>query len=268
MDSRDVIVVGTGPAGLAAARKAGEAGLSVLLIDEQGAPGGQVWRNAERMGARPGLLGQGYRGADRAISGLPGTVEHMPGASLLDAAQWETGAGHAVRVTWLGSGPEGRGIRETTARALVVATGAMERPMLFPGAVLPGVMGVGAVQSVLKQSGMVPKGGGVVLAGQGPLLLLTLCQLIELGASVDAVLDLSPKGSLAGAAGLLPAALALGPRADAPGRAVAVAGTARRSALVPGCRGPARHGQRRRRVGVLYQRGQGGAAALFRSGGT
>src|SRR3546814_9970003 len=65
------------------------------------------------------------------------------------------------------------GIGRTTARALVLATGAMERPLPFPGWTLPGVLGVGALQVALKTGGLVP-GDGLVIAGRGPLLLLYL----------------------------------------------------------------------------------------------
>lgn len=237
-DCRDVIVIGAGPAGLAAARVASQHGLSVLLIDEQAGAGGQIWRNAARMASTPAPLSQSYRGAAGALAVLdaPG-VDHVTGATVLDVAlsrgpeSPSRGSAAAsptpdvaqglsgpvphttdpsdqpqVRVTWLSAVTGDRGIRETAARALIVATGAMERPVLFPGATLPGVMGVGAVQSILKQSGMVPKGRGLVLAGQGPLLLLTLSQILALGGTIDAVLDLAPRGGFFGAAsGLLPA---------------------------------------------------------------
>ena len=186
----DVVVVGAGPAGLAAADATSARGLSVRLIDEQPAPGGQVWRGAESARRAHGILAR------------PG-VRHAAGATIVDAGA----PGGAVRVAWLGSHADGRGLRETAARALVIATGATERPVLFPGATLPGVMGVGAVQAALKQSGIVPGGPGVVLAGQGPLLLLALAQVLGAGGSVDAVLDLAPPGASRGAARLLPAAL-------------------------------------------------------------
>ncbi len=202
----DVVVVGAGPAGLAATREMAGAGLSVLVIDEQAAGGGQVWRNAGRLaGAAPEAL--------QALTALEmAGVEHRAGAVLLEADLHEGGAA-PVRIGWLsGPGPAGAGraMHETQARALVLATGAMERPVLFAGATLPGVMGIGALQSVLKQSGQVPR-GGVVLAGQGPLLLLTLVQVMQAGGRIDAVLDLGPPGRLAAAAPALPGGLLADP---------------------------------------------------------
>ena len=194
---RDAVVVGAGPAGLAAAAVLAEHGHAVRLIDEQRAAGGQVWRGAidrpagapEVGGARDALRA---RAAAAAVD-RPG-VEHAAGATVIDARSGgNDGPDGAVELTWLAArGAHGRAMHETRARALVVATGAMERPVLFPGATLPGVMGVGAVQGAMKRGGLVPAGPGTVLAGHGPLLLLTLSQLRRLGARVDAVLELAP----------------------------------------------------------------------------
>jgi len=200
MDSTDIVVVGAGPAGLSAAAAAAGLGLSVTLIDEQPALGGQVWRGLERRGPitaddRAGLaLMAGARGA--------GVVLHR-GATVFDVAF----DGDAPAVAWLAADAVGR----VAARALILATGAMERPLPFPGWTLPGVLGVGALQAALKTGGLVPN-DGLVLAGQGPLLLLYLEQLLVAGGRVAAILDTTPPGrSLTEAARLLPAALAADP---------------------------------------------------------
>lgn len=209
-DMRDVIVIGAGPAGLAAAQAAADHGLSVRVIDEQPAAGGQIWRNAAVLIRQGGVLVKSYRGAAQALSVLQATgVNPAANASVLDVAlSGDEQSDSPVRVTWLSAAQGNRGIRESGGRALILATGAIERPVLFPGATLPGIMGVGAVQSILKQSGMVPKGERVVLAGQGPLLLLTLKQILDHGGSVAAVLDLRRAGNVANAApGALRAAI-------------------------------------------------------------
>lgn len=204
----DVIVIGAGPAGLAAAKAVSDHGLSVLMIDEQAEAGGQIWRNANSVLNGGGSLVKSYHRAAEALTILQrDLVVHVAGSTVLDVAlsqDPDSAEEPPVRVTWLSTEP-GRGVRETATRALVVATGAMERPVLFPGATLPGVMGIGAVQTILKQSGQVPSGQEVVLAGQGPLLLLTLAQILDHGGKVGAVLDFGLRGRSAATSGLLPA---------------------------------------------------------------
>ncbi|MFT4726255.1 MAG: NADPH-dependent 2,4-dienoyl-CoA reductase/sulfur reductase-like enzyme [Granulosicoccus sp.] len=186
-DNVDAIIVGAGPAGLAAAAELAKHQLSVCLLDEQIGPGGQIWRNTNPTHMWPGVI-------------------YNPASTVIDISAQET-----INVTWLQHSPDGKVMRETPAHALIIATGAMERPLLFPGVQLPGVMGVGAVQSVLKQARMVPRGPGVLLAGHGPLLLLTAKQIMEQGASIDAVLDLSIPGARQNAAKYLPRALMADP---------------------------------------------------------
>ena len=90
---------------------------------------------------------------------------------------------------------------------MLIATGAMERPVPIPGAERPGVMGAGAAQVLLKASGLVPT-GRIVLAGSGPLLLLVGCQLLDAGAEVAAVLETTESADYLDAAPALPRALA------------------------------------------------------------
>lgn len=186
-DSVDAIIVGAGPAGLAAAAELAKHRLSVCLLDEQIGPGGQIWRNTKPTHQWPGVI-------------------YSPASTVIDICAQKT-----ISVTWLQHSLAGKIMRESRARALIIATGAMERPLLFPGVQLPGVMGIGAVQSVFKQAQLVPRGPGVVLAGHGPLLLLTAIQIMEQGASIDAVLDLSPPGTQQNAVKYLPGALMADP---------------------------------------------------------
>ena len=80
------------------------------------------------------------------------------------------------------------------ARRVIIATGALERPFPIPGWTLPGVMTVGAAQTLLKSSGLVPA-GRTVMAGMGPLLWLYAAQILRAGGSIEAILDTTPRGN-------------------------------------------------------------------------
>jgi NADPH-dependent 2,4-dienoyl-CoA reductase/sulfur reductase-like enzyme len=178
-DSYDVVVIGAGPAGLAAAATAAEAGLSTLLLDENVGPGGQVWR---AIVSTP-VTDRDHLGAD-----------YWAGADLVEAGR-SSGAEIIQRATvWsldrhLEVGVSVGGISALVkARRVILATGALERPFPIPGWTLPGVMTAGAAQTMLKSSGLVPD-GATVIAGQGPLLWLLAVQILHLGGRIDRILD-------------------------------------------------------------------------------
>ena len=200
MRTVDVAVVGAGPAGLSAAAVTGAAGLTTLLIDEQPAPGGQIWRAAEAAAADPAraALAASYAGAAATIAAARRHATLAAGAEVVDISSDR-------EILWFDKAA--RRLWQTRARVLLVATGAMERPVPFPGWTLPGVSGVGALQIALKQGGMVPD-GPVVLAGQGPLVLLVARQLAAFGVEIAATLDFAPALPSRAALARLPAALA------------------------------------------------------------
>jgi len=186
----DLVVIGAGPAGMAAAVEARRHGLAVTVLDDQPAAGGQILRGiTRRHRIRYEPWGQPLADAF-AICG----ARHVAGAAV-----WARDDDALV------FGREGETCR-IQAGAVIVATGSMERPVVVPGNTLPGVVTVGALQSLLKGSGAVPD-GPFVLAGSGPLLLLTALQLAEAGAPPAAIVDTLPRGrwraALAAAPGLL-----------------------------------------------------------------
>jgi thioredoxin reductase len=178
-DAPDVAIVGAGPAGLAAAAAAVSAGASVLIIDDNPAPGGQYYRLAE-----PGLRAIAAGQFDEAESGadLLGIVDH-PNVHYAKGAVLH-GAFEDGLVSYVQDGS----VYAARARALIAATGATERPMPFPGWTLPGIMGAGAVQNLMKSQRMVP-GGRIMVAGNGPLMLLAARNLAKLGVSLVAVVE-------------------------------------------------------------------------------
>ena len=181
----DVVVIGAGPAGLAATTATARAGLSTLLLDENAGPGGQVWR---AIGATP-VKNEALLGAD-----------YWSGAEIARAAR-DSGAEiiHRATVWSLDRNLElgvsvGGGSAFIKAKRVIIATGAQERPFPIPGWTLPGVMTAGAAQTMLKSSGLVPD-GPTVLAGQGPLLWLLAAQILRLGGRIDRVLDTTPRAN-------------------------------------------------------------------------
>ncbi|KAB0269222.1 FAD-dependent oxidoreductase [Microvirga brassicacearum] len=185
MTSVDLLIVGAGPAGMAAAVQARRFGLDVLVVDDQPAPGGQIWRSVETVAAAPRgkILGQAYQaGKPLADAFRASGVRYQPGTQL-----WQIEPGFRAFVT------RDRQASTIEARSVILATGAQERPVPFAGWTLPGVLTVGAAQILLKSSGQIPE-KPVWIAGSGPLPLLYLVQLLRAGGKIAGYLDTTPPG--------------------------------------------------------------------------
>ena len=182
-DSYDVAVVGAGPAGLTAATVCAGAGLSTVLFDEQPAPGGQIYRAITQTPVRRhSVLGNDYWYGARVVRGFQASgAQYVPGATV-----WSLSREREIGVSI------DNAARLTQAKRVIIATGALERPVPIPGWTLPGVMTAGAAQILLKSAGLVPQ-GRTVLAGCGPLLWLLAWQYFNAGVRIDAVLDTAPR---------------------------------------------------------------------------
>lgn len=194
----DLIVVGAGPAGLAAACSASSCGLDVAVVDEQPSPGGQLFRNIESS------LGQSMLDAKERQAGME-LAEDFRNAEVTyypETTVW------GVEPRSVSCTRDGKSILMPTA-SVIIAPGGMERPVPFPGWTLPGVMGAGGADIILRSGGTLQDDplAPVVLAGNGPLLLLLACHLIEKGVRIAAWLDTGYWSRRVLSAGLMPASL-------------------------------------------------------------
>ena len=185
-DTFDLVVIGGGPAGLAGAALAAELGLSVALLDEQPEPGGQIYRAVERAETegRAAALGEDYRRGLQLIHGFrSSSAVHFPGYQV-----WQVERDGRI---YASDGTASRMLRE---ERVLIAVGAMERPVPIPGWTLPGVMTVGAAQILHKSTGMLP-GEGVWIAGSGPLALHYAAEVVAAGGRIAGILDTARKAN-------------------------------------------------------------------------
>jgi NADPH-dependent 2,4-dienoyl-CoA reductase/sulfur reductase-like enzyme len=188
----DLVIIGAGPAGLAAGVEAARRGLRTLLLDENSAPGGRIWQALEHRGASDadeaaGLdLIRGFASSGAQVRYGAGVWGIEPDGVVF----WsQDGVAHSLR-----------------ARRILLATGTTERPMPIQGWTLPGVMTVGAAQIALKTGGLLPT-GNTWIAGQGPLTVLYAAQAIRAGGRLAGILDLSSRSGRWRALRYLPGAI-------------------------------------------------------------
>ncbi len=180
----DLVIVGCGPAGLAAAVQATKYDIDTVLFDEQNAPGGQIYRAVESSPALSSdVFGDDYTAGKNLVGQFRRcNIEYCPNTSV-----WQISEDKEIGVS---SG--GRAVL-IKAKQVILATGAMERPLPVKGWTLPGVMTAGAAQILLKTSTLVAQ--DVVLIGCGPLLYLLAWQYLQAGVGIKALLDTTSSGS-------------------------------------------------------------------------
>jgi thioredoxin reductase len=179
----DVLVVGGGPAGMAAGTETARAGLHTILVEERESLGGQVYRQRpvefpdDGPGDRHRRVGRRMAMAYRSAGGQVWTGRTV----------WDLRRGHAYV-----SGAQG-GLR-VRFRAVVIATGAFDRPVVFPGWTLPGVITAGGAHALALSQGVSP-GERVLLAGTGPLAIAFAADMVRAGVPlVKAVDPAAPMG--------------------------------------------------------------------------
>jgi len=172
---------------MSAATIARRYGLDVLVVDEQPSPGGQIWRNIEKVSETPrmAVLGKAYKEGVEVVRQFRASgAAYEPGTQV-----WQVEGGPRAFMTQNGAATS------VEAGNLLLATGAQERPAPFPGWTLPGVMTIGAAQIVLKSSDQIPS-HPVWIAGSGPLSLLYAVQLLQAGGRIAGFLDTSRPGQM------------------------------------------------------------------------
>jgi NADPH-dependent 2,4-dienoyl-CoA reductase/sulfur reductase-like enzyme len=174
-----IIVVGAGPAGLAAAKSAASKGCHVTVIDSQPRGGGQYWRHLTEVSGYKSNLSAAY------LKELQQNklITHITGAQVWSAEK----LGDGYQLNYLQAGVE----KKIFAQKIILTTGAYDRTLPFPGWTTSGVMTPGGAQSLLKGHGVVA-GKAIVVSGTGPFLLPVATALAKSGAHVEIIEAQSP----------------------------------------------------------------------------
>ncbi|WP_411878964.1 FAD-dependent oxidoreductase [Polaromonas sp. YR568] len=184
--SRELLIVGAGPAGMAAALAAAPSGARITLLDDNPAPGGQIWRDGPGAHLPPQALRM------REALARCANVRVLCGTRVVSLA----GAGALL----LEDATHGWVQRYDK---LILCTGARELLLPFPGWTLPGVTGAGGLQALIK-AGMPVAGERIVIAGSGPLLLVAAATARQAGAKVLRIAEQAGFTAVAGFAAQLP----------------------------------------------------------------
>jgi len=189
MLEKDVLVIGAGPAGLAASIEAGKYGASVLLVDLNMQPGGQLFKQIHK-----------FFGSSAHRSGTRG---YDIGKQLLKEAE-ESDVEIWMQSTVIGIFPGNKiaiekgldsGEKEMVtmqAKKIIIATGASENAIRFKGWTTPGVMGAGAAQTMINVNHVKP-GQKIVMLGTGNVGLIVSYQLMQAGCDVVSLIEAAPK---------------------------------------------------------------------------
>ena len=184
MRQKQVVVVGCGPAGLASAIEAAQAGARVTIVDENARPGGQLFKQIHK-----------FFGSREHYAGTRGTeigAEMLGKARELDIEVMLNSIVYGIfENNTLGVVTDGKNLAFRAER-IVLATGASENALLFPGWTLPGIMGAGAVQTMVNLHRVLP-GKRCLMVGSGNVGLIVSYQLVQAGVEVVAIVEADSK---------------------------------------------------------------------------
>ena len=183
VEQAELVIIGGGPAGLAAAIEARRAGVSVTILEERSSLGGQIYKQ----------FAPGFSVVDPEEAGH----EYRDGRQLIDAAERSGAEVRSGAVVWGIWDKQVAWVQDETsagvieAACIILAPGARDRPVAFPGWTLPGVLTAGAAKSLVATQRVLP-GRRILMAGSGPLALAFSAQLVEYGANIVEVVEAAP----------------------------------------------------------------------------
>ncbi len=182
MKELELVILGAGPGGIAAAVEAARAGIGVTILDENPKPGGQIFRQFHDgfQVTNPGMLGHDFVRGRKLLSEFETVRDRV---ELLDKALvWALSEENEIAFY---RGDDSQSVRY---KKMIIAVGAYDRPVPFPGWTLPGVFTAGGAQSLVKTQRVLP-GENFLLAGTGPLQLALANQIADAGGRVVAVAE-------------------------------------------------------------------------------
>ncbi|MDR1933090.1 MAG: NAD(P)/FAD-dependent oxidoreductase [Spirochaetales bacterium] len=186
MKKTQILIVGAGPAGLCAAIEAARAGAKAFIIDENSKPGGQLFKQIHKFFGsyehRAGVRGYAI-GTDLLRETEELGVEVILNAPVYGLFRHDGG----MMVSYMKDGRE----KAILAEKIILATGAAENALAFPGGTLPGVMGAGCAQTMINVNRVLP-GGKIIMIGSGNVGLIVAYQLLQAGAEVSALIEAAP----------------------------------------------------------------------------
>jgi thioredoxin reductase len=180
----EIAIIGGGPAGLAAAIEAAKSGAQVILIDENNQPGGQLFKQIHKFfGSRDHYAG--IRGFDIGMQLLQECKE-LKVKTLLNTVAFGLFERDEIGLVFNNKS------FILKAKKIILATGASENVLTFPGWTLPGVMGAGALQTMMNVHRVLP-GKNILMIGSGNVGLIVSYQALQAGANVVAIIEAAPK---------------------------------------------------------------------------